>query len=90
MRPLRKVISVFKKLLAKNELRIRVTPADQDQTESIEIDDSTPVDPEQIAKITKDVLKHVTIAVGSIIVLVGAVATIREVTVKKTKSADNE
>jgi hypothetical protein len=81
---------MFKRILQKNEIRIRVAPANQDPTFVPETEETVTVDPEQIATITKDVLKHVTIAIGSIIVLVGAVATIREVTVKKTKSADNE
>lgn len=78
------------KFLEKRELRIRVSPTDQTQNETIETDERTYVEPERIAEIAKDVLKHATIAVGSIIVLVGAVATVKEIAVKKTKSADNE
>jgi hypothetical protein len=78
------------KFLERRELRIRVAPTDQSQNETIETDERTYVEPERIAEIAKDLLKHASIAVGGIIVLVGAVATAREIAVKKTKSADSE
>ena len=81
---------MFPKFLEKREIRVRVTRTDPSENEPIENDERVYVDPERFAEIAKDVLKHATIAVGSIIVLVGAVATVREIAVKKTKSADSE
>lgn len=75
--------------LKNREFRIRVAKPVEGDENATETADSI-FDPEKIAQISKDVVKHVAVGVGAIIVVSAAVGTIREVIVKKTKSADEE
>jgi hypothetical protein len=75
--------------LKNREFRIRVAKPTEGDENLVETPDSI-FDPEKIAKISRDVVKHVAVGVGAIIVVSATVGTIREVIVKKTKSADEE
>lgn len=76
--------------LNNREIRIKVAKTPQNENEAPEMEERIYVDPEKIAKIAKDLVKHTAIAVGAVLVASKVLDTLSEIAIKKTKSADNK
>lgn len=76
--------------LKNREFRIKMVKTPQTEDDAPEMETRIHVDPEQIAKITKGLVKHAAIALGTIIVVSKVLDTLSEIAVKKTKSKDTK
>lgn len=72
------------------EIRIKLAKTPQTENDPITMEERFNVDPEQIAQIAKDLLKHTVIAVGVVIVTKSVLTTLSQIIINKSESKDTE
>jgi hypothetical protein len=66
----------------KRELRIRVAKIDPQSAETEPSTDLVPIDPDQIEKIARNVVRDAAVTIGIVVVAVGIVTTVCESIIK--------
>lgn len=77
-------------MFKKHAIQVKMVKTPKNEKASDISEDCAHVDPEKIAKISKDFVTHTAKAVGAVIVTTVVLSAISQIAVKKTKSADNE